>query len=357
MEEVFIVPCVSGRIKKGSAMPCYHPIQATYSPLLNKVFFGINYEKKILEICKRDSLSFVSFVDAIESVQFMQLPCGRCIGCRLEHSRKWALRCVHEASLYDKNCFITLTYDDEHLPKDSSLVKRDLQLFFKRLRKRYPGHLIRYFAAGEYGDNTARPHYHAILFNFCPEDFKPGKDMLKLDPLKFDNDWSQLCSKLSVDCSRLFSSVSSVGSSARHSRLLSDCWGNGSVMVGEVSFESCAYVARYCLKKITGEAAEEHYHGRQPEFVVMSRRPGIGAEWLKKNFVSILETDTVATRSGILCKPPRYYDNMLEVIDADKFLINKEKRLEFVKDKVPESDERLAVMEECLRLRTKNKRI
>ncbi len=89
----------------------------------------------------------------------------------------------------------------------------------------------------------------------------------------------------------------------------------------------------------------------------MSRRPGIGADWLKKNFVSVLENDTVATRSGIFCKPPRFYDNMLKVIDADKFLVNKEKRLDYVKNQVPESDERLAVMEECLRLRCKDKKI
>ena len=97
------------------------------------------------------------------------LPCGQCIGCRLERSRQWAMRCMHEAQMYDRNCFVTLTYDDEHLPPNGSLNKRDFQLFMKRLRKRY-GSGIRYYQCGEYGELLGRPHHHAILFNFDFDD-------------------------------------------------------------------------------------------------------------------------------------------------------------------------------------------
>ena len=95
----------------------------------------------------------------------VKLPCGTCIGCKVEKSRQWAIRCVHEASLHEDNCFLTLTFNEEHMPENRSINKRDLQLFFKRLRKRYPNKVIKYFACGEYGDERNRPHYHVILFN------------------------------------------------------------------------------------------------------------------------------------------------------------------------------------------------
>ena len=107
----------------------------------------------------------------------IDLPCGQCIGCRIDKSKSWALRCVHEASLYDHNCFITLTFNDENLPDDKSLKKEDFVLFMKRLRKKYDGltpvqcgdkviYPIRFFHCGEYGDQFSRPHHHACIFNF-----------------------------------------------------------------------------------------------------------------------------------------------------------------------------------------------
>jgi len=117
----------------------------------------------------------VGFRSEIGFKQFV-LPCGRCIGCRLERSRQWAVRMMHEASLHQDNCFITLTYDNEHLPKNASLVKRDFQLFMKRLRKAYPAVRIRFFHCGEYGEQYGRPHYHAILFGFdFPDKYFLGK--------------------------------------------------------------------------------------------------------------------------------------------------------------------------------------
>ena len=93
------------------------------------------------------------------------MPCGQCIGCRLERSRQWAIRCVHEASLWPDNCFVTLTFDDDNIISSGSLVKADFQKFMKRLRKRF-GKGVRYFHCGEYGDLLGRPHHHACLFNF-----------------------------------------------------------------------------------------------------------------------------------------------------------------------------------------------
>lgn len=227
----------------------------------------------------------------------VKLPCGRCIGCRLERSRQWALRCVLEAKSWPENCFITLTYDDNHLPKHKSLMPKDLQLFFKRLRKSLGDKKIRYFACGEYGEKTQRPHYHAIIFN---HDFKDR--------------YRTVCSD----------TVSYVGISKE----LADLWPYGFSSVGNMTFEAAAYVARYCLKKYYGDPAKvaAHYNGRKPEFVVMSRRPGIASAWFDKfGLTDVAPYDQCLCR-GKKCKPPRYFDKLLEQIDAELLKHNKDLR-------------------------------
>ncbi|ACZ33198.1 conserved hypothetical protein [Chlamydia pneumoniae LPCoLN] len=98
--------------------------------------------------------------------RWVLMPCLKCRFCRTQHAKVWSYRCVHEASLYEKNCFLTLTYDDKHLPQYGSLVKLHLQLFLKRLRDRISPHKIRYFGCGEYGTKLQRPHYHLLIFNY-----------------------------------------------------------------------------------------------------------------------------------------------------------------------------------------------
>lgn len=238
----------------------------------------------------------------------MEIPCGKCIGCRLEKSRQWALRCVHEASLYDKNCFITLTYRPEDLPPTGSLIKQDFQKFMKRLRKRFPGTRIRYFMCGEYGTDDdqpsrlGRPHYHACLFNF-------------------DFDDRELYSVR--DNIRLYTSET-----------LDKIWGKGFCTIGDVTFDSAAYVARYVMKKITGEQAENHYQKINygtgeineviPEYITMSRRPGIGREWFNQ-FKNDLKKDFI-THNGVKMKPPKYYDAIFDQEDPDHYDQVKEKR-------------------------------
>jgi hypothetical protein len=156
----------------------------------------------------------------------IEISCGQCIGCRLTRSRHWATRIVHEAQCHDENVFITLTYNPENLPPDCGLRKKDFQDFMKRLRKAFPNNKIRYYHCGEYGDNTNRPHYHAILhgINF--------------------SDWCYL-----------FDSPS--GQPIYTSTTLEKIWSKGFVTIGEVTFESAAYVARYVVKKITGKGQDK----------------------------------------------------------------------------------------------------
>lgn len=223
--------------------------------------------------------------------QPVDLSCGKCIGCLLERSRQWAVRCVHEASLYDSNCFITLTYDEEHLPKGWSLDKEAFQKFMKRLRKRF-GSGPRYFMCGEYGENFGRPHYHACLFN---HDF----------PDKYH--WR----------------TSERGDRIYRSPILEALWPFGLSEIGEVTFESAAYVARYVMKKVTGDAAAEHYKRVDPrtgelfdivpEFTTMSRRPGIGRPWLDKFMSDVYPSDFVVVR-GVKMKPPKYYDSQYQIL-------------------------------------------
>ena len=131
-------------------MPCYHPLSAYH----------------IVPQSGNDFRGEISFPEPKTNLQYHQvnLPCGQCVGCRLERSRQWAMRCVHESQLYEKNCFITLTYNNDFIPPGNTLVVKHFQDFMKRLRKKY-GDGIRFFHCGEYGEKTGRPHYHAILFN------------------------------------------------------------------------------------------------------------------------------------------------------------------------------------------------
>ena len=223
------------------------------------------------------------------------VPCGQCVGCRLEYSRQWAVRCHHEASLHANNTFTTLTYNKESLPDDGSLSLRHLQLFMKRLRKKFgPG--IRFYACGEYGEKKRRPHYHICLFNFEPPDL------------------------------RYFST--SNGNRLYSSECLDKVWGLGYTLSGAVTFQSAAYVARYILKKITGPMSDLYYetydpetgefHTLKKEFTTQSRNPGIAKHWLDTYHADVFNHDYVIM-NGKKVRPPKYYDRQYEILDPEGF--------------------------------------
>lgn len=258
-------------------MACFHPLTGYRSRTVNPAS-----GKRSVVFNIRDG-----FHD-----QEVTVPCGQCVGCRLERSRQWAIRCVHEASCHSENCFITLTYSDEFLPPWLSLVKSDFQKFMKRLRKKFPGRVIRYFHAGEYGDLTGRPHYHACLFGFDFPDKYP---------------WA-----------------TRKGFQAWRSKILEELWPFGNSEIGSVTFESAAYVARYIMKKVTGKLLESHYQmcdvetgevsSREPEYCTMSRRPGIAAGWYSRFGQEVFRSDSVVIR-GRRVRPPRFYFGKFELAD------------------------------------------
>lgn len=301
-------------------MPCNKPLEGWYS-------------KEINPSGKR-SIVFTPTA-ALQPDDPIEIPCGQCHACRLEKSRQWAMRCLHEASLHPKNCFITLTFNEENLNKrdnPQSLNKEEFQQFMKRLRfhlvpknpykkfsKDHPDYDqqkrkrdqwqrengIRFYMCGEYGDKYGRPHYHAILFNCDFEDKKPWK---------LNN-----------------------GSLLYRSKTLEELWPYGYSSIGDVTFESAAYVARYVMKKRTGENAiysycevdfetGEMFNFRLPEYNDMSRRPGIAAWWYEK-YSDDLKKDFV-TVNGKKMRVPKYYDRLLEKIDPIELQDLKQKRVE-----------------------------
>lgn len=213
----------------------------------------------------------------------MEVPCGSCIGCRLDRAKEWAVRCVHEASLHKESCFLTLTYADENLPDGGSLNPRNFVLFMKRLRKKFGR--VRFFQCGEYGAALGRPHHHCIIFGWRPTDLSLWKRKGNV---------------------KLF-----------RSKAIEELWPHGFVTVGDVSYESAAYIARYILKKVGGPGAEDHYQGKHPEYITMSRRPGIGKNWIDKFSDEVYKKDTLVYGLGRLTKPPRYYDKQLEQRDPE----------------------------------------
>lgn len=217
----------------------------------------------------------------------LEVPCGQCMGCRLRRSRDWAIRMMYEARDHDSSSFVTLTFAPEHEPEDFSLDVRHWQLFAKRLRKRCGP--FRFFHAGEYGPSTLRPHYHACIFGL---DF--SWDRVPLDQ---------------VEGHQLFESAT-----------LRELWPYGFHSVGSLTFDSAAYVAKYCTKKITGKLAERAYTridrdtgecwSVRPEYATMSRRPGIGSRHFHKFKDEIYQHDSVIFK-GAEYAPPRYFDKLL----------------------------------------------
>lgn len=256
----------------------------------------------------------------------MSVPCGQCIGCRLERSRQWAIRCVHEADLYEDNCFITLTYDDVNVPQNGSLRKSDFQKFMKRLRKEFSGQKIRYFMCGEYGDRGSRPHYHACLFN--------------------------------LDFLDKYSCVDKDGNKYYRSPTLEKLWPFGFSQIGEVTFESAGYVARYCLKKVTGDMARDHYGERIPEYVDMSRGrgdvKGIGSGWYDKFKDDVYPGDFVVVRGDVICRPPKYYDKKYSLTNSDAMVKIKGKRVYHAKTNPDNTPERLHAKHEVKKAKLKH---
>lgn len=303
-------------------MTCYHPIEGKYAPWRNSsgkrpIIFN-QTGNKLLETVK--------------------VPCGQCIGCRLDKSRAWAIRVVKEASLHEDNCFITLTYNDENLPENGSLVKEHFTKFMKRLRKKLSPRKIRYYMCGEYGTKYGRPHYHAVIFNY---DF-PDKEEIERH-----NQYRQ-------DLPKLYTST-----------ILSETWGKGYVSIGEVTLDSAAYIARYCTKKITGEAEHENYFNfdietgeikeRLQEYQTMSRRPGIAADWFDKYGKEEIQVGDYITEKGKKIKVPRYFQDRLEQQDPEAYEVYREKRIEIGKkysdDNTPE---RLSQRQKCLWAKIRN---
>ena len=194
--------------------------------------------------------------------------------------------------MHDENCFITLTYDDSNLPKNYSLTLRHFQLFCKKLRKKVGS--FRFFHAGEYGSSTVRPHYHACVFGYRPDDLKLYK-------------------------------VTAQGHRLYTSSIIDETWGLGKCWIGEVSFDSAAYVARYIVKKINGVMAEGHYQGRKPEYITMSRRPGIGSSWLDKFKDDVYRRDELVLR-GKRMRAPKAYDRRVELSDPSLIEATKRRR-------------------------------
>lgn len=302
-------------------MVCYSPLHAFRNGLnkSGKVSYKITSNKvnSVYYDSTIDHWYYSEDKNRYSNNDYIDVPCGCCIGCRLDYSKQWALRCSLESLYHERTMFITLTYDDDHVPRScftdslSGEIKEILTLkpddwtrFMKRLRRYYKrdfGKELRFYACGEYGSTTLRPHYHAIVFG------------LDLDDLK------QI-------------STSGTGFPIYESEFLSKCWKNGFITVQDSNFDTCAYVARYVVKKRKGKDAQEYEQFNiEPEFVRMSRMPGIGLKYYEEHKHEIYSNDEIILKDGKKFKPPSYFDDLYEKEFPEEFQKILDKRIECAK--------------------------
>lgn len=271
--------------------------------------------------------------------------CGKCILCRTTFARHMQIRLIHEAKLHERKCLVTLTYSPEHCPLDGGLVKRHAQLFLHRLRK----HLwraykvrVRFLLVGEYGEQRGRPHYHAVIFGW---DFPDAKRARKGIQEKSD------------------------GKECRLSPLLDKLWGYGATTVQDADNGGMAYVSRYVTKKWTGPAAERR-HGAPyqhpvtqewmtspipPEFMICSRRPGIGSGWFDRFACDVFPSDFVIV-DGEKSSVPRYYLNKLRKRDQLTMKHRRRAKASTPEAKANSTPDRLAVRERIRQIKASEAR-
>lgn len=347
-------------------MSCFHPLYRVppeYEKYFPSVYAWKSLEKeRVVSRSQRDW--FRSRLPDLPEKTFQPISCGQCIGCRMQYSREWADRCVMEAKQYKYNAFITLTYDTpfltyktvpdiDHISLETGeiplirkpvLVPEQLQLFMKRLRKwfsiesnlkkygiraRGP---IRFFGCGEYGDLHGRPHFHVILFN-C--DFADRKSWFRKN-----------------------------GFTTYQSGILQQLWPYGMTSVCDVNWETCAYVARYVMKKLKGKAKKyredaiqlaREAHPEldeidfQEEFTRMSRKPGIAWQYYQDNADRIYQTDEdfIKTKNAVRkIRPPRYFDRMYDLENPERMKEIKEQRADLAIAAQKDAESRTDLTEE-----------
>lgn len=304
-------------------MSCYHPMLARKDPGQSQYkIIGASFDYEDEKASRPLS-------------QFTLIPCGQCVGCRLDKSRSWADRCVLEYDRTKKACFLTLTYDDDHLPLNSfgypTLLKSDMQTFMKDLRgnKYYDGKEIRFYGSGEYGSSgTQRPHLHLILFGLELCDFTDDGYIGQFHLPEWFVGRS--------DHKLYYSGENELHQPYyRCPHLESVIWKKGRCCLTDFSWETCAYVARYVRKKLTGDL--EHVYNDiaiQPPFSLMSRRPGIAGYFFSDHPEKDFFEESSLSFRGKNHPLPKYLFDKLEDSDPDRYASVKAKRKQFADDRM-----------------------
>ena len=261
-------------------MSCYHPLVAERLTTKSQFFDPTGKKhKKVHILGEAENIMNVGDLNG-EAVEYFTIPCGRCIGCRIDKARDWSVRimCETKSSLLS-SWFLTLTYDDLHMT-DLSLNKQDFKDFIKDLRNYVyyrTGECIRYFGCGEYGDSSGRKHYHMIIFNLGDLDIKPRS--------------------------------AKNGYIYYESEIINQLWNKGFVVIAEVNLQTAAYVAKYTLKKQGLKKYDEL--DIQAPFILMSTRPGIGYKYLSDHVQELINKPYIFMDHKNYSLP-RYFKRVLE---------------------------------------------